>query len=79
MEKISEDGVTRGVPHNVPTGVPTDFLASDDDNIDDKELTEDALIHSYIIMFWKWLEFVKVNQKLTRKIAQLNVGKKRST
>ncbi|MCV5005177.1 hypothetical protein OFM39_36520, partial [Escherichia coli] len=40
------NGVTRGVPHNVSTSVLTDFLASDDDNSDNKELRKSLSTHT---------------------------------
>ena len=71
MEKITGSIVSR----NFPTGIPTDVQNHDSDNNDGEELTMKELIRPYRTMHQKFLQIVKVNEKLTKQIAQLNIEK----
>ena len=54
---------------------PKDVPAYDSDSNDREKLTDEAIIESYRTMYQKWLQVVKINERLTKQVAQINVEK----
>ena len=60
------------VPFGVSSGVPILSYESSDD----KYLTEEALIQAFKLLYTKWTESTKMNEKLSSNIVQSHMEKK---
>ena len=54
---------------------PEDVPAHDSVSSDGEVLTNEAIIESYRTMYQKWLQVVKINERLRKEHAQLNIKK----